>query len=79
MRQNLYQSRRLAVLGFIHSYRDETGRGPAVRMIAEQLGFGLASVHSYLVVLRAEGMVEWITGKERTLRCTGAGIRQLNK
>lgn len=59
------------ILDFIESYRAERGYPPTWKEIGDGVGLSsTATVHHYLLALRAEGRVDWTSDSPRTLRRT---------
>lgn len=75
-RQSQYDANREALLRMIRGAQISHGRPPSVRGLAADLGVGVATVHSYLVQLSGEGLVEWSVGRHRTLHCTERGLNE---
>lgn len=65
----MFNETRNDILDFIQEYQTRTGVSPTVRDIRE--GLDIASnntVHYHLTRLRAAGVIDWETGKARTIK-----------
>lgn len=57
------------VLAWVRAFSREHGYPPSTREITTSLGISSTRVtHSILVDLRAEGRMDWVEGRARTLR-----------
>lgn len=77
-RASHYDEDKAKVLDLVHSAAVAHGRPPSVRDLAEQLGVGVATMHSYLRKLSDEGLVEWAPGRHRSLRVTSSGVHAIS-
>lgn len=76
-RASQYAPSRERILKAIQDAGQMHSKAPTVRDLAEDLDVGVATAHSYLVKLSEEGMIEWKTGRHRTLKLTAAGRQEL--
>ena len=77
-RASKYEQHKDQVLDLIDRAAREHSRPPAVRTLADNVGVGVATMHSYLERLAEEGLVVWQPKHHRSLRCTQPAIRQLS-
>lgn len=77
-RASRYEDNRDGILVAIHEAAVRHGKPPTVRTLAQTFEVGVATMHSYLHKLAEEGVIEWIPGKHRSLRCTQRGIQELS-
>jgi DNA-binding transcriptional regulator YhcF (GntR family) len=77
-RPSKFEEHRDVVLVFIHNAASRHSRPPTVRTLAEVVGVGVATMHSYLGKLAEEGLVEWQPRSHRSVRCTQAGIQHVS-
>lgn len=75
-RASKYEDKKDELLGLVAKAQIAHGRPPSVRDLAEALDVGVATAHSYVAKLSDEGLVEWSSGRHRTLRCTGRGLEE---
>lgn len=61
------------VIEAVRAAEDRHSPAPSVRQLAEEANVAVATMHSYLTKLAEEGLIEWRTGRHRTLRLTAAG------
>lgn len=67
-RQSKFEHHKDAVLRAIEDLTRKEGKSPSMRQIAVETGVSVATLHAYLKKLRAQGLIEWIEGKHRSLR-----------
>lgn len=67
-RQSLYQFKRDGILTAIETLRAATGKAPSIREIAEVADVSIATLHSYLVKMKDEGVIEWQERHHRSLK-----------
>ena len=77
-RVSKYPDKRDEVLRTIASTALQHGKPPSIRDLAEDHDVGVATMHSYLIKLAKEGLIEWRRGKHRSLRCTEQGFQKLS-
>lgn len=77
-RASRYQDNRDQILTSIQTAAAAHGKPPSVRDLAESLGVGVATMHSYLQKLSEEEMVEWRAGRHRSLALTPKAIQELS-
>lgn len=76
-RPSKYVEHRDRILALIHSAAARHSLPPTVRTLAEELGVGVATVHSYLGKLAEEGLVRWQPKSHRSLQLTQLGFQLL--
>ena len=59
----------------IEGYKAEHGFAPSVRELAALVDAPLITVHSALARLREAGIVDWVEGRNRTLKVTEWGMK----
>lgn len=67
-RQSLYSYKRDGILQAIETLSRAHGRAPSLREIAEVADVSVATLHSYLRRMQAEGVVTWAEKHHRSLR-----------
>lgn len=72
-RQSHYEDKKRPLLSCIDSLSRSLGRAPSVRELADGIDTGVATVHSYLGKMAAEGLVQWQPKSHRSLRLTTDG------
>lgn len=72
-RASRYKTEKIRILGLVDAAAQAHGRSPSVRDLAMAADVGVATMHSYLHKLAAEGLIEWAPGRHRSLRLTAAG------
>ena len=77
-RASQYADNREKILLSVHEAAQKHSKPPSVRDLADSLGVGVATMHSYLKQLAEEGMIEWRQGRHRTLHLTPEGSRELS-
>lgn len=77
-RASKYEEKKHQILALIQDASTRHSRPPTVRLLAEEAGVGVATMHSYLAKLGAEGMVEWRPRHHRSLRLTPRGSQELS-
>ena len=77
-RASKYEGKRDEVLALIGGAALRHSKPPTVRLLAEEAGVGVATMHSYLTKLAQEGLVEWRPGKHRSLALTPQGSQRLS-
>lgn len=73
-----YLQDKTRVLDVINAAHIAHARPPTVRILAEECGVGVATMHSYLCKMAEEGLVDWTQGARRSLRVTDVGLKQLS-
>lgn len=77
-RASQYEAKKHEVLGALNEAAKRHSKPPTVRDLADWMGVGVATTHSYLRKLAEEGLVEWKPGRHRTLSCTEQGLLELS-
>jgi len=77
-RATRYGEQKLAVLAEVSERVRQHSKVPTVRELAERFGVSPATMHSWLVRLAGEELVEWSPGRHRSLRCTPRAIQLLS-
>ena len=77
-RVSLYDGHRDQILRSIDASQARHAKPPSVRELAEQCGVGVATMHAYLTKMADEGVLEWRTGRHRSLRLTPEGSLELS-
>jgi SOS-response transcriptional repressor LexA len=67
-RQSLYEMRKDAIVDTIAKLHDAHGQPPSLREVASVTDISVATLHSYLMKLRQEGIVEWSDRSHRSLK-----------
>lgn len=76
-RTSHYTDNRDQILTSVQKAAEAHGKPPSVRDLAEELGVGVATVHSYLKKMAEEGLIEWRAGRHRSLHLLPLGIQEL--
>lgn len=76
-RVSKYKDNSDEVLSLIAESAFRHGKAPTVRALADHAEVGVATMHSYLIKLAEEGMIEWQPKHHRSLRATPQGIQRL--
>ena len=77
-RASQYTQNREKILRSVADAAHSHGRSPSVRQLAEQVGVGVATMHSYLQKLSEEGLIEWRPGRHRSIHLTPQGSQELS-
>lgn len=72
-RETRYDEVAPSILVTVRAAEDRHAPAPSVRDLATNHGVAVATMHSYLKKMAEEGLVEWRTGRHRSLRLTAAG------
>lgn len=72
-RQSHYEDKKHSLLACVDKMSRSLGRAPSVRELADGIDVGVATVHSYLGKMAAEGLVQWQPKSHRSLRVTSEG------
>lgn len=75
-RPSQYTQHRDDVLALIDAAAARHTSPPTVRALAEELGVGVATMHSYLGKMAEEGLVEWQPRSHRSIRLTLLGSQR---
>ena len=67
-RQSLYGYKKDGILLAIETLAQAGGRAPSLREVADVADVSVATLHSYLVKMQVEGLVEWNEKSHRSLR-----------
>jgi DNA-binding IclR family transcriptional regulator len=67
-RTSKYEDHKAQVLELVIEAEDRHAKPPSIRALAEAVGVGVATMHSYLSRLSEEGAVEWTPKHHRSLR-----------
>lgn len=73
-RVSKYDEHKHQVLELIENAARRHSRPPAVRVLADTLGVGVATMHSYLERMAQEGLVQWQPKRHHTLRAVPTGF-----
>lgn len=71
-RQSLYEFKRDGILQAIETLSTAKGRAPSLREIAEVADVSVATLHSYLLKMQNEGLVQWDKKHHRSLKVVGS-------
>lgn len=75
-RQSLYHFKRDGILEAVSTLTDANkGKAPSIREIAEVADVSIATLHSYLVKMKNEGVIEWTERHHRSLKVLPLGQR----
>jgi DNA-binding MarR family transcriptional regulator len=66
-----------SVLEMVFAAESRHAKPPSVRDLADAAGVAVATMHSYLTKLSEDGLLEWRSGRHRSLRLTDAGRASL--
>ncbi len=77
-RVSLYDGHREQILRSIDSSQAKHTKPPSIRELAGACGVGVATMHAYLHKMAEEGVLEWRTGRHRSLRLTPEGSLELS-
>lgn len=77
-RVSQYGDKREELLSMIAEAMIAHGKAPSIRDLATRLNVGVGTIHSYLVKLAEEGVIEWKQGKHRSLKVTQKGFQELS-
>lgn len=77
-RASKYQGKRDEIILQLGQAAARHSKPPTVRVLADELGVGVATMHDYLKKLGSEGVVEWTPGRHRSLKLTPAGLQELS-
>ena len=69
-----YQDDKEWVIKLIHNAQVAHSRPPTIRDLADELGVGLATMHSYLTKMVEEGLIDRKRGHHRSLTVTDVGM-----
>lgn len=67
-RQSLYQFKRDGIINAVETLTAATGKAPSIREIAEVADVSIATLHSYLVRMKDEGVISWTERHHRSLK-----------
>lgn len=73
-RQSKFEHHKDAILRSIDTLTRREGKAPSMRQVALDTGTSVATLHAYLKKLRAQGQIEWIEGKHRSLRLSSGAL-----
>lgn len=76
-RESYYAEKRDKVVVLIGQAQRKQSKAPTVRELAERCEVGVGTMHSYLVKLGKEGVVEWSRGRHHSLKLTESGFSEL--
>ena len=74
-RASKYEDVKRDILAEIAASADAHGKAPSVRDLAEAHQVSVSTMHSFLSKLQGEGMIEWKSGRHRSLRLTPQGFQ----
>jgi SOS-response transcriptional repressor LexA len=72
-RQSLYEYKREGILQAIITLTNAKGQPPSLREIADVADVSVATLHSYLLKMQVEGVVEWESKHHRSLKVVAPG------
>lgn len=72
-RQSLYDYKREGILTAVKTLTDAFGKAPSLREVADVADISVATLHSYLLKMRSEGVVTWTEKNHRSLKVTAPG------
>lgn len=73
-RQSQYKIKRDLVIAAINTLTTRNGRSPSLREISAETGVSIATLHSYMGKLQAEGAIEWQEKSHRSIRLKQPGV-----
>jgi predicted transcriptional regulator len=72
-RQSLYEYKRDGILSAVATLTEAQGKAPSLREIASVADVSVATLHSYLLKMKEEGVVQWTEKHHRSLRVQTPG------
>lgn len=78
-RPSKYPEHRDRILTLVNNAAARHSRPPSMRTIAQDLGVGVATVHSYLARLASEGLIETPANRHRAVVLTQQGFQHLQR
>lgn len=76
-RQSQYTKKRDDLLAAIRKLTAQQGGSPSLREISDETGISIATLHSYLDKLSAEGAIEWQKKAHRAITIKNSGTPSL--
>jgi DNA-binding IclR family transcriptional regulator len=72
-RQSLYEYKRDGILTAVRTLTEAQGKAPSLREIADVADVSVATLHSYLLRMKSEGVVTWTDRHHRSLQLIAPG------